>query len=288
MIPNLWRCVTSNKYKTTNPSGIVINHESCGGQTKTNLGFVIEHTLFYAQPNNMNSNTYIDHRFNKEKVLKVLENLSHYSRYVYTTYSPICVCPFFPPVVSTHCSECRGHDQLNGPAEPSWTSRSPEKWWWCLVWIHIFKGYDIRYLYPPTLPRLGQGRAAPGTTVGVERCFLSKPPSTAPLPLTCFGLPKLTDASLRPQFPTPVPLWAFPAPKSSLALAWFRLAPCLVLWDFGVVLWDTTPVPISLELALAMLRLAPWLVLWCFKTDGWPPVPIPKASPGPKCRWSWL
>ena len=105
---------------------------------------------------------------------------------------------------------------------------------------------------------------------------------------------KLTDASLRPQFPTPVPLWAFPTPKSSLALAWFRLAPCLVLWDFGVVLWDFKtdrwpPVPISLELALAMLRLAPWLVLWGFKTDGWPPVPpISKASPSPKCRWSWL
>ena len=44
----------------------------------------------------------------------------------------------------------------------------------------------------------------------------------------------------------------------------------------------------SLELALAMLRLAPSLVLWDFKTDGWPPVPISKASPRPKCRWSWL
>ena len=31
-----------------------------------------------------------------------------------------------------------------------------------------------------------------------------------------------------------------------------------------------------------------WLVLSGFKTDGWPPAPIPKASPGPKCRWSWL
>ena len=48
-----------------------------------------------------------------------------------------------------------------------------------LLYIHV---------YPPTLPRLGQGRAAPGTTVGVERCFLSKPPSTVPLPLTCFRL----------------------------------------------------------------------------------------------------
>ena len=37
-----------------------------------------------------------------------------------------------------------------------------------------------------------------------------------------------------------------------------------------------------------MLRLAPSLVLWDFKTDGWPLVPISKASPGPKCCWSWL
>ena len=44
----------------------------------------------------------------------------------------------------------------------------------------------------------------------------------------------------------------------------------------------------SLEVALAVLRLAPSLVLWGFKTDGWPLVPISKASPGPKCCWSWL
>ena len=76
----------------------------------------------------------------------------------------------------------------------------------------------------------------------------------------------------------------------------WRMAPCPDLKGF--------PRPkMSLELALAMLRLAPWLalwgsktdarlapslVLWDFKTDGWPPVPISKASPGPKCRWSWL
>ena len=60
----------------------------------------------------------------------------------------------------------------------------------------------------------------------------------------------------------------------------WRMAPCPDLKGF--------PRPkMSLELALAM-RLAPWLVLWGFKTDGWPPVLIPKASPGPKCRWSWL
>ena len=65
----------------------------------------------------------------------------------------------------------------------------------------------------------------------------------------------------------------FPRPKMSLelALAMLRLAPWLVLWGFKT---DA--------------RLAPSLVLWDFKTDGWPPAPISKASPGPKCRWSWL
>ena len=32
-------------------------------------------------------------------------------------------------------------------------------------------------------------------------------------------------------------------------------------------------------------RLAPCLVLWDFKTDGWPPVPIPKPSPRPRAPW---
>ena len=32
-------------------------------------------------------------------------------------------------------------------------------------------------------------------------------------------------------------------------------------------------------------RLAPCLVLWDFKTDGWPPVPIPKPSPQPRPPW---
>ena len=185
---------------------------------------------------------------------------------------------------------------------------------------------------PPTLPRLGQGRAAPGITVGVERCFLSKPPSTVPLPLTCFGVPKLTDASLRPQFPTPVPISNLPHAQELLGFSMvsagtlsgfigfrcgfmgfqnWRMAACpdLVGAGFshaaagalagliGFQNWRMAPGPdpkgfpkpkMSLELALAMLRLAPSLVLWDFKTDGWPPVPISKASPGPKCRWSWL
>ena len=68
-------------------------------------------------------------------------------------------------------------------------------------------------------------------------------------------------------------LKGFPRPKMSLelALAMLRLAPWLVLWGFKTD-----------------VRLAPSLVLWDFKTDGWPPVPISKASPGPKCRSSWL
>ena len=32
-------------------------------------------------------------------------------------------------------------------------------------------------------------------------------------------------------------------------------------------------------------RLAPCLVLWDFKTDGWPPVPISKPSPRPRSAW---
>ena len=32
-------------------------------------------------------------------------------------------------------------------------------------------------------------------------------------------------------------------------------------------------------------RLAPCLVLWDFKTDGWPPAPIPKPSPRPRSPW---
>ena len=68
-------------------------------------------------------------------------------------------------------------------------------------------------------------------------------------------------------------LKGFPSPKMSLelALAMLRLAPWLVLWGFKTD-----------------VRLAPSLALWEFKTDGWPPVPNSKASPGPKCRWSWL
>ena len=42
-------------------------------------------------------------------------------------------------------------------------------------WLQL---WSTMILYPPTLPRLGQGRAAPGSTVGVERCFLSKPSSS--------------------------------------------------------------------------------------------------------------
>ena len=87
-----------------------------------------------------------------------------------------------------------------------------------------------------------------------------------------------------------------PRPKMylELALAMLRLAPWLLLLVFKTDGWPPVPpknVPrpkLSLELAFAMLQLAPWLVLSGFKTDGRPPVPIPKASPSPKCIWSWL
>ena len=50
------------------------------------------------------------------------------------------------------------------------------------------------------------------------------------------------------------------------------------------------PWRIELRRALAWFRLAPCLVLWDFKTDGWPPVPIPKPSPRPRGPWiePWL
>ena len=74
----------------------------------------------------------------------------------------------------------------------------------------------------------------------------------------------------------------------------FRLAPCLVLWDFKTDGWP--PVPISnpspqpkhpwIELLLRF-RLAPCLVSWDFKTDGWPPVPISNPSPTAKTSLDW-
>ena len=85
----------------------------------------------------------------------------------------------------------------------------------------------------------------------------------------------------------------------------FRLAPCLVLWDFKTDGWP--PVPISkpsprprspwIELRLALAMLRPWFdgisagtlsVLWGFKTDGWPFAPISKPSPRPRAPWMEL
>ena len=89
------------------------------------------------------------------------------------------------------------------------------------------------------------------------------------LGLSCGGLTasdllwasKLTDASLRPQT----------LPPLRLALAWFRLAPRLVLWGFGwrpVWLYGISAGPLS-----------------GFQTDGWPPVPISNPSPRPRAPW---
>ena len=119
---------------------------------------------------------------------------------------------------------------------------------------------------PPTLPRLGQGRAGPGITVGVERCFLSKPPSTAPLPLTCFGLPKLLDASLRPPSPQPRPPWIELRLALPMLRQWFDGISAGILSGFmGFQNWRMAPCPgqpspqprppwIELRLALPMLR----------------------------------
>ena len=82
----------------------------------------------------------------------------------------------------------------------------------------------------------------------------------------------------------------------------FRLAPCLVLWDFKTDGWPPVPISnpspqprppwIELRRAVAWFRLAPSLVLWdfgwhlvYFKTDGWPPVPISNPSPQPRPPW---
>ena len=114
-------------------------------------------------------------------------------------------------------------------------------------------------------------------------------------------------------------LQCFPKPKMSLelALAMLRLAPSLALWDFKTDGWppsrsqrlpqaqNVVGAGFSHAAAGALAgfmgfqnwRMAPGpdlkgfptpKMLWDFKTDGWPPVPISKASPDPKCRWSWL
>ena len=126
--------------------------------------------------------------------------------------------------------------------------------------------------------------------------------------LTCFGLPKLTDASLRPQT----------LPPLRLALAWFRLAPRLVLWGFGwhpVWLygisagplsgfmgfqnWRMAPCPdlkpsprprapwIELRRALAWFRLAPCLILWAFQNWRMAPCPDLKPLPTPNSSLDW-
>ena len=97
-----------------------------------------------------------------------------------------------------------------------------------------------------------------------------------------FGWP-LSKAPPRPTAPW-IELW--------WALAWFRLAPCLVLWDFKTDGWPLVPISkappgpgapwIELRRALAWFRLATCLVLWDFKTDGWPPVRILKIPPRPR------
>ena len=86
----------------------------------------------------------------------------------------------------------------------------------------------------------------------------------------------------------------------------FRLAPCLVLWDFKTDGWPPVPISnpspqprppwIELRRAVAWFRLAASLVLWDFGwhlvsfygisklTDG-PLVPISNPSPQPRPPW---
>ena len=135
-----------------------------------------------------------------------------------------------------------------------------------------------------------------------------------------YGVSKLTDGPLSRSQSPPRSRdflglscgWLYPCCGNGLM--GFRLAPCLVLWDFKTDGRPFVPIPkpspqprppwIELRLAVPMLRqwfdgiwagtlsgfmgfqnglrLAPCLVLWDFKTDGWPPVPIPKPSPQPR------
>ena len=83
-------------------------------------------------------------------------------------------------------------------------------------------GIDGNVVYPPTLPRLGQGRAAPGITVGVERCFLSKPPSTVPLAPCLVLWDFKTDGWPPVPIPKPSPRPRAPWIELRLALAMLR------------------------------------------------------------------
>ena len=78
-------------------------------------------------------------------------------------------------------------------------------------------------------------------------------------PVWFYGISKLTDGPLsRSQSP--------PRSRDLLELSCGWLYPCCGNGLMG-------------------FRLAPCLVLWDFKTDGWPPVPIPKPSPQPRPPW---
>ena len=78
-------------------------------------------------------------------------------------------------------------------------------------------------------------------------------------PVWFYGISKLTDGPLsRSQSP--------PRSRDLLELSCGWLYPCC-------------------GNGLMPFRLAPCLVLWDFKTDGWLPVPIPKPSPQPRPPW---
>ena len=124
-----------------------------------------------------------------------------------------------------------------------------------------------------------------------------------------YGISKLTDAPVPISNPSPRPR----APWIELrrALAWFRLAPCLVLWAFKTDGWPLSrsqSFPHAQELlglscgwlshmvsagtlsGFMGFRLAPCLVLWDFKTDGWPlsrsqSLPHAQELLGLSCGW---
>ena len=111
-------------------------------------------------------------------------------------------------------------------------------------------------------------------------------------PVWFYGISKLTDGPLSrsQRLPHSRDLlglscgWLYPCCGNGLL--GFRLAPCLLLWDFKTDRWPPVPIPeprphwIELRLALPMLRM----VCWDF---GWLPVwfyGISKLTDGPLSR----
>ena len=69
----------------------------------------------------------------------------------------------------------------------------------------------------------------------------------------------------------------------------WRMAPCPDLKPFPTAEtsldWTAAALSAGTLSGFMRFRLAPCLVLWDFKTDGWPPVPISNPSPQPRPPW---